>query len=202
MWKAKQKIVKYLPDETVVSKIYVIRGQKIMLDFDLAALYEVETKRLNEQVKRNIERFSEEFMFRLTVKEWQNMRSQIVTASSQDIHFQTNKKMRSQIATASQKRRNTNVTPYVFTEHGGAMVANVLKSERAIKMSVMIVKAFIQLRKQILDYATLAEQVKALKHHLIEHDAQLNQIYDTLENLLDQKTEQQTWENRKRIGFK
>ena len=202
MRKARQKIVKYLPDETVVSKIYVIRGQKVMLDFDLAALYEVETKRLNQQVKRNIERFSEEFMFRLTVKEWQNMRSQFVTASSQDVHFQTNKKMRSQIATASQKRRNTNVTPYVFTEHGVAMVANVLKSERAIKMSVMIVKAFIQLRKQILDYATLAEQVKALKHHLTEHDAQLNQIYDTLENLLDQKTEQQTWENRKRIGFK
>ena len=173
-----------------------------MLDFDLAALYEVETKRLNQQVKRNIERFSEEFMFRLTVKEWQNMRSQIVTASSQDIHFQTNKKMRSQIVTASQKRRNTNVTPYVFTEHGVAMVANVLKSERAIKMSVMIVRTFIQLRKQILDYATLAEQVKALKLHLSEHDAQLNQIYDTLEKLSDQKTEQQTWKDRKRIGFK
>jgi len=135
----KKSTTELVPDELVMSKILLIRGKKVMIDRDLAELYGVTTFRLNEQVKRNIERFSEEFMFRLTVKEWQNMRSQIVTASSQDIHFQTNKKMRSQIATASQKRRNTNVTPYVFTEHGDAMVANVLKSERAIKMSVMIV---------------------------------------------------------------
>jgi hypothetical protein len=202
MRKTKQKIVKYVPDETVVSKIYIIRGQKVMLDFDLAALYEVETKRLNEQVKRNIERFSEEFMFRLNVKELQNMRSQVVTGSSQTTHFQKNKTMWSQNATTSQKNRKTHNTPYAFTEHGVAMVANVLKSERAIKMSVMIVRAFIQLRKQMLDYATLAEQVKALKLHLREHDVQLNQIYDTLENLLDQKAEQQTWQNRERIGFK
>jgi hypothetical protein len=141
-------------------------------------------------------------MFRLTAKEWQNMRSQIVIAYPQQVNFQLNKNMRSQIATASQNRRNTNSTPYVFTEHGIAMAANVLKSELAIKMSVMIIRTFIQLRKQVLDYATLAEQVKALKHHLSEHDAQLNLIYDTLENFLDQKAEQQNWENRKRIGFK
>jgi len=202
MPKAKPKTIAYVPDETVVRKIYVIRGQKVMLDFDLAALYQVPTKQLNQQVKRNIERFSEEFMFRLTVKEWQNMRSQIATASPQKTSYQSDRTMRSQFVTASQKKRNANNTPYVFTEHGVAMVANVLKSERAIKMSVMIIRTFIQLRRQFFDYATLTEQVKALKLHLKEHDVQLNQIYDTLENLLDQKAEEKTWENRKRIGFK
>ncbi len=110
--------------------------------------------------------------------------------------------MRSQNATASQVKRNINVTPYAFTEHGVAMVATVLKTERAVKMSVAIVKTFIQLRRQILDYDSLAKQIKALKYHLDGHDAQLNQIYDAIENLLDEKAEQKSWENRPRIGFK
>lgn len=199
---ARKDIVKYVPDEVIVNKIYVIRGHKVMLDYDLAALYEVETRRLNEQVKRNLEKFPPEFMFRLRAKEWQIMRSQIATSSTQGIHFQPAKTMRSQIATASQSKRNINVTPYAFTEHGVAMVANVLKSERAVKMSIAVVKTFIQLRKQFLDYTALAEQIKALKLHLDGHDAQLNQIYDAIENLLDKKAEQETWQERRRIGFK
>lgn len=115
---------------------------------------------------------------------------------------QENVIMRSQNATASQVKRNINVTPYAFTEHGVAMVATVLKTERAVKMSVAIVKTFIQLRRQILDYDSLAKQIKALKYHLDGHDAQLNQIYDAIENLLDEKAEQKSWENRPRIGFK
>ncbi|MDX2048792.1 MAG: hypothetical protein SFU87_18535 [Chitinophagaceae bacterium] len=115
---------------------------------------------------------------------------------------QENVIMRSQNATASQVKRNINVTPYAFTEHGVAMVATVLKTERAVKMSVAIVKTFIQLRRQILDYDSLAKQIKALKYHLDGHDAQLNLIYDAIENLLDEKAEQKSWENRPRIGFK
>jgi phage regulator Rha-like protein len=142
----------------------------------------VETRRLNEQVKRNLDRFPEEFMFRLTIKEWKNMMSQF--------------------ATSSQNKRKASAPPYAFTEHGVAMLANILKSEKAIKMSIVIVKTFIHLTKQVLDYSDLAAQVKALKLHIGEHDAQLNQIYDAIENLLDEKAQQKTWENRKRIGFK
>jgi Ribonuclease G/E len=182
MAKQKKNTIKRIPNEILINKIFVIRGQKVMLDYDIAALYEVTTKRLNEQVKRNVEKFSKEFMFRLSKKEWLSVRSQI--------------------ATASQGKRNINVTPYAFTEHGAAMVATVLKSERAVKMSVAIVKTFIQLRRQILDYDSLAKQIKALKIHLDGHDAQLNQIYDAIENLLDEKAEQKSWENRTRIGFK
>jgi L-lactate utilization protein LutC len=120
-------------DEKIISKIHLICGQNVMLDFDLAELYEVETKRLNEQVKRNIERFPKDFMFRLTAKEWQTMRSQIATASTQDINLQQVVNMRSQIAPASQRKRNIEITPYAFTEHGVTMLASVLKSERAVK---------------------------------------------------------------------
>ncbi|HKC35945.1 MAG TPA: ORF6N domain-containing protein [Chitinophagaceae bacterium] len=108
----------------IQQKIFEIRGQNVMLDFDLAALYGVETRRLNEQVKRNLERFPSDFMFRLTLKKWEIIRSQNATASGKP-----NTK-RSQIATASQKKRNIKVTPYAFTEHGVTMLANVLKSKK------------------------------------------------------------------------
>jgi hypothetical protein len=182
MAKAKKEIIKYLPDEIIVNKIFVVRKQRVLLDYDLAALYEVGTKALNQAVKRNVERFPAEFMFRLTKKEWAGMRSQIVTAS--------------------QNKRNINTMPYAFTEHGVAMAAMVLKSKRADKMSIAIVKTFIQLRKHILDYAALAAQIKSLKIQLDGHDAQLNQIYNAIEDLLDKKIDEKNWEERKKIGFK
>ena len=104
MAKAKKAIIKIIPDETIIRKIFLLRGQKVMLDYDIAALYEVETKRLNEQVKRNAERFPNDFMFRLTAKEWQNMRSQYATASPEIIDLHKTKTMRSQIATASKTK--------------------------------------------------------------------------------------------------
>jgi phage regulator Rha-like protein len=178
-----------------------------MLDFDIAQLYGVETKRLNEQVKRNIDRFPEEFMFRLKAKEWNMMRSQIATASSQNNDFEGIRKRG--LTTSKQRKRNTNITPYAFTEHGVTMAANVLKSEKAVKMSIAIVKTFIQLAKQVLDYSMLAEQVKLIKHkietqdtHLVGHDIQLKQIYEAIEDLLDKKVEEKNWEERERIGFK
>ncbi len=120
------------------NKIYEIRGHKIMLDFDLALLYEVETKVLNQAVKRNKERFPKDFMFRLTIEEWQEMRSQFVTASPD--------------------KRNTTATPFAFTEHGVTMLASVLRSEKAIKMNIAIVRAFIALRQFAINYKELADQ--------------------------------------------
>jgi hypothetical protein len=153
-----------------------------MLDFDPAQLYEVETKALNQAVKRNAERFPKDFMFRLTGEEWQDMRSQTMTASPD--------------------KRNTKATPYAFTEHGVTMLASVLRSEKAIKMNIAIVRAFIALRQFAINYKELAEQVKELRGTVDNHNGQLNQIYDALENLLDEKVSNKKWVEREPIGFK
>ena len=199
MAKAKRNIIKLIPEERIVNKIYIIREQKVMLDFDLAVLYEVETRRLNEQVKRNIDRFPKDFMFRLTLKEWKIMMSQIATSSSEAT-------MMSQNAISSQTKRQSRLLPYAFTEHGVTMLASVLKSERAVKMSIAVVRAFIELKKNALEYNDIIEQIENLKSHLGEHDVQLNSIYEAIENLLDdkvdKKVQEENWKNRKRIGFK
>jgi len=189
-------------NEQIISRIHYVREQKVMLDFDLAALYEVETKALNQAVKRNSDRFPEDFMFRLTNKEWSFMRSQFVTASVQTTENQGKATMRSQIVTSSLSTRRTDLLPYAFTEHGVTMLASVLKSERAIKMSIAVVRAFIELKKSASQFKELSQQLELVKQHLGEHDAQLNGIYEAIENLLDDKVEKQTWQNRKRIGFK
>ena len=164
------------------NKIYEIQHQKIMLDFDIAELYEVETKVLNQAVKRNKDRFPKDFMFRLTVAEWQEMRSQIVTASPD--------------------KRNTKATPFAFTEHGVTMLASVLRSEKAIKMNIAIVRAFIALRQFSINYKELAEEIKKLSGTVDNHSGQLNQIYNALENLLDEKVIEKKWNERESIGFK
>lgn len=190
----------------IQNKIIDVRGQRVMLDYDLAELYEVETKRINEQVRRNKDRFPEDFMFRITVKEWQTIRAQIATASQ-------NEGIRSQIATASQNKRNTNVTPFAFTEHGVTMLASVLKSKRAVDMNIAIVRAFIAIRHFVNKHKDLTAQIHDLRTELQnrigEHDVQLASIYDALENLLDKKTDEtdetdkeQNWKERDRIRFK
>jgi len=189
MSKTNVNINQLTPDETITRKIYFICEQKVMLDFDLAVLYEVETMRLNEQVKRNIDRFPEDVMFRLTAKELQIMRSQIATAYPQDIDLQNTK--RPQFATASQQKRNITVNPYAFTEHGVTMLASVLKSERAVKMSIAVVRAFIELKKSAMQYNELATQTETLQMHLGEHDVQLNSIYTATENLLYDKIDKE-----------
>lgn len=172
--------------QIIQQKIFEIRGQKVMFDFDLAALYEVETKVFNQSVKRNIDRFPEEFMFQLTIQEWTETWSQIVTTS--------------------QKSRRKDSLPYVFTEHGITMAASILRSEKAVKMNIAIVRAFIALRKFAAQYGDIIEQLHDLRERIGNHDAQLNQIYEALENLLDEKVEEQakkeSWTNRERIGFK
>ena len=168
-----------------------------MLDFDLAELYEVATKVLNQAVKRNIRRFPEDFMFRLTSLEWLTMRSQIVTAS-ESVRIL----MRSQIVTSSQNKRNSDITPYAFTEQGVAMLSGVLSSKKAINMNIAIMRAFIEIERLAVQPMDLMTHLEEIKARLGEHDIQLNQIYDAIENLLDEKAAQRKWENRERIGFK
>lgn len=181
---------------SIQNRIYEIRGERVMLDFDLAALYEVQTKVMNQAVKRNIKRFPKDFMFRITPDEWQSIRSQIVTA------YEDPNSLRSQIVTASQNKRNANVTPYAFTEQGVAMLSGILNSDKAINMNIAIMRAFVEIRRFFLQQTDLKVQLKEVKEKLGEHDVQLNQIYDAIENLLDEKAAQRKWEDRQRIGFK
>ena len=162
-----------------------------MLDFDLANLYEVPTKVLNQTVKRNLKRFPEDFMFRLTAEEWSLMWSQIVTTSN----------LTDDIKIISQKNRKPSDMPYAFTEQGVAMLSGLLNSDKAILMNISIMRAFVEIRKIILKQIDFKEQLKEIKDKLGNHDAQLNQIYDAMENLLDEKAAQRKWENRERIGF-
>ena len=180
---------------SIQNRIYEIRGERVMLDFDLSNLYEVRTKALNQAVKRNIKRFPKDFMFRLTLTEWQNIRSQVVTAQDSD-------SLRSRNVTAYQNKRNTNVTPYAFTEQGVAMLSGILNSDKAINMNIAIMRAFVEVRRVLLQQTDLKEQLKQIKGRIGEHDVQLNQIYDALENLLDEKAAQRKWDERERIGFK
>ena len=126
--------------EALAGRIVVIRGQRVLLDSDLAALYEVETKRFNEQIKRNPTRFPSDFMFRLTEDEFESLRSQIATS----------------------KRGGRRYLPMAFTEHGAIMAASVLNSDRAVEMSVYVVRAFVQLRAVLLDHKALADKLAAL----------------------------------------
>ena len=181
---------------SIQNRIYELRGERVMLDFDLAALYEVPTKALNQAVKRNMKRFPKDFMFRLTLAEWRVIRSQIVTAyNNRDI-------LGSQNVTAFQSKRNTNVTPYAFTEQGVAMLSGILNSDKAINMNIAIMRAFVEVRRVLLLQSDLKQQLKEIKERLGEHDVQLNQIYDAMENLLDEKAAQRKWEERERIGYK
>ena len=182
--------------KSIQNRIYELRGERIMLDFDLAALYEVETRALNQAMKRNISRFPIDFMFRLTSREWEDMRSQFVTA------YETQSTMRSQFVIASQVKRNTKVTPYAFTEQGVAMLSGILNSEKAIAMNIAIMRAFVEIKRVLIQESDLREQLKQIKERIGEHDVQLNQLYDAMENLLDENAAQKKWGERERIGFK
>ena len=163
-----------------------------MLDFDLAALYEVETRVLNQAVKRNSKRFPEDFMFQLTKEEFETVKSQAVTSN-----------LTSQIVISSSGGwGGTRKLPYAFTEQGVAMLSGTLNSDKAISMNISIMRAFVEVRKVLLLQTDLKEQLKQIRERLGEHDAQLNQIYDAIENLLDEKMANRKWEERERIGFK
>jgi phage regulator Rha-like protein len=196
--------------QVIKEKIYEVRGQKVMLDFDLAELYEVETKVFNQAVKRNIDRFPEDFMFQLTEEEWR--RSQFVTASeeynSSQIVISSEKKRRSQnvIAAGAGKFRNKKHLPYAFTEHGVSMLASVLRSEKAVQMSIAIVRAFIALKQYAVKQDELTQQIRQIVDRLDYHDVRLDNIYQAIEGLLnekeDEKEKEKQWIERERIGYK
>lgn len=181
---------------SIQNRIYDIRGERVMLDMDLAALYEIETKALNLAVKRNIKRFPKDFMFQLTKEEWEDIRFQIETLESGDslrLQNETLKKGRGQ---------HSKYLPYTFTEQGVAMLSGILNSDKAIAMNIAIMRAFVEIRRILIHENDLKTQLKAIRERIGEHDAQLNQIYDAMENLLDEKAAERKWEERIKIGFK
>ncbi len=193
--------------KSIQNRIYEIRGVRVMLDFDIAELYEVATKVLNQAVKRNIKRFPTDFMFQLNSVEWELLRGQVLAGSKDPV-------LRSQIVTSKQIGNfnpsslilkgsgGARYLPYAFTEQGIAMLSGVLNSEKAINMNIAIMRAFVEARRLSLQEMDLRTQLKEIKDVLGVHDIQLNQIYDALENLLDKNAAQRKWEERDRIGFK
>jgi len=153
--------------------VYFIRGEKVMLDVDLAFLYGVETKRLNEQVKRNQNRFPLDFMFRLTKEEWTSLKSQIATSKNEP-------ELKSQNATSKRGGRRT--IPYAFTEHGAVMLASVLNSPQAIDASIQVVKVFIKLREILSTHKQLADKLNELEN---KYDSQFREVFMTLRQLME-----------------
>jgi len=159
--------------QIIQNKIHTIRNEKVMLDYDLAELYETETKNLKRAVNRNIERFPEDFMFQLSKEEFDNLRYQTGTSSYGGRRY----------------------LPYAFTEQGIAMLSSVLKSQKAIEVNIAIMRTFIEIRKYTVNYKDLADK-------LLEHDKQFSDVYEALDYLIS-KDKQEIEENqRERIGFK
>jgi len=178
--------------------IRTIRGKKVILDSDLANIYGVPTKALNQAVKRNLIRFPADFLFQLTAEELETvMRSQIVTASN------TSKTMRSQIATAY--KRNVRFLPYAFTENGAIMAANVLNSPEAVRMSVFVVRAFVQMRELLGGTRELAKQLAALEKKLTsrldDHESAIVDVLRRVMDILDPPPLPEAEEPQRRIGF-
>ncbi|MBS1664132.1 MAG: ORF6N domain-containing protein [Bacteroidetes bacterium] len=172
---------------SIQNRIYEIRGERVMLDRDLARLYEIETKSLNLSVKRNIERFPSDFMFQLTKEEFESVRFQIESLEKGEVQ---------------QSWGGTRYLPYAFTEQGVAMLSGIISSGKAISMNIAIMRAFVAVRRIIFKETNVAAQIEEAKNRLSEHDTQLNNIYDAMENLLDEKAAQKKWDDRERIGFK
>jgi len=195
---------------SIQNRIYEIRGERVMLDRDLAALYETETKALNLAVKRNLKRFPQDFMFQLTKEEFEGLRFQIETLDNSDHPLrlrnepsESDNSLRFQFETLKSGRgQHSKYLPYAFTEQGIAMLSSVLHSDKAINMNIAIMRAFVEIRRIIFRQNDLREQLKEIKEKLGEHDVQLNHIYDAMENLLDEKAAQRKWDDRERIGFK
>lgn len=173
---AKSKSIILVPDEVVMNKIYLIRGQKVMLDRDLAELYDIKPIRLREQVKRNASRFPENFMFQLSEKEVDAMVSQNAIPS---------------------RKHLGGYLPYAFTEHGVLMLANVLRSERAIQVSIRIIEIFVKIREMLLTHKDILLQLEKIEKKLTGHDKDIILIFKFLKQLLNPPQPP-----RRKIGFK
>ncbi|MFQ5779519.1 MAG: ORF6N domain-containing protein [Nitrospiria bacterium] len=165
-----------LPTKRIEQLIFLIRGQKVMMDSDLARIYGITTKRLNQQVKRNLDRFPKDFIFQLTKKEFSNLILQIATSSS------------------GYGGRRT--LPYVFTEHGAIMLASVLNSPIAVRASLQVVRAFVRLREMLATNKELAGKLAKLERKLEGHDQAISNLFEAIRQLLNQPES-----NRRKIGF-
>jgi hypothetical protein len=174
---ANENISVLIPEERVIDKIYLIRGQKVMLDRDLAKLYGLETKVLKQQVKRNIERFPDDFMFELTIQEFSNLRSQFVTSSWGGVRY----------------------LPMVFTEQGVAMLSSVLNSKQAISVNIQIMRIFTRIRQMLTDTLSLKLEIEDIKKKLQNQDKNIEIVFSYLDELI---TKQDDPLPRKRIGLR
>jgi phage regulator Rha-like protein len=171
-----------LPEETIMSKIYLIRGKKIMLDRDLAILYDVENKRLKEAVRRNISRFPEDFMFELTLEELENWRHQY--------------------GTSKKEKMGLRIPPFAFTEYGVLMLASVLNSDRAVQVNIQIVRVFTKMREMLLSNRDIIEKLLQIEQNLADHDEKILLIFEYLKQLEQAKQQEIEYKERKKIGFK
>jgi len=170
-----------IPNERIIQSIFVVRGQKVIIDSDLATLYGVETKILNQSVKRNLVRFPADFMFQLTEKEAEFLRSQIVTLNKPSAQKQ------------SKRGEHRKYLPYVFTEQGVLMLSSVLKSERAIQVNIQIVRTFVKLREMLSHYKDLKEKIESMEE---KYDKRFKVVFDTLKQLLAEEEKP-----KRKIGF-
>jgi len=166
-----------IPDDIISSKIYLIRNQKVMLDTDLAELYQVETKQLKRQVRRNIERFPDDFMFELSPQEFENLRSQFGTSNW----------------------GGTRYVPMAFTEQGVAMLSSVLNSPTAIKVNIQIIRVFTKIREVLADTLSMKLEIEEIKKKLSNHSKNIELVFNYLDELIDKKENPQP---RKTIGYK
>ena len=176
-----------VPVERIEKAILYIRGQKVMLDSVLAELYGVETKVLNRAVKRNIDRFPDDFMFQLTDKEWDSLRCQFGTSN-------VDSNLRCQIGTSKPGRGGKRYLPYVFTEQGVAMLSSVLKSERAVKVNIEIMRAFVRLRRMIASNKELSKRLDELEK---KYDSQFKCVFDAIRQLMTPADKEM-----RKIGFR
>jgi hypothetical protein len=168
--------ITYTPIRRIEDLIFLVRGLRVMLDSDLAQIYGVSAKRLNEQVRRNLDRFPADFAFQLVENEWEALRSQIAT---------------------SKGRGGRRYIPWVFTEHGAIMLASILNSERAVDMSVSVVRAFVLMREQLAAHKELAQKLSELESRVSGHDESIQNLFEAIRQLVEPPLP----ENRKQIGF-
>jgi hypothetical protein len=177
-----------LPPHSVDPPLHWIRGHRVILDADLARMYGVPTHRFNESFKRNQARFPEDFAFRLTAEEARNLRSQIATSSLPSV-------------TENSEYGGRRYLPWVFTEHGAVMAANLLKSEQAVRVSVFVVRAFVRMREQIAANQAILQRLAEIDGALLEHDSALRDIYDKLLLMLEPPDEEPEAPPRRPMGF-
>jgi hypothetical protein len=175
----KKEIALVVPDEIVMNKIYVIRGQKVMVDRDLAILYGVETKQLKRQVNRNIERFPKDFMFEMNKEEFENWRSQFGTSNSSD-------------------KMGLRYAPYVFTEHGVLMLSSVLNSPKAIQVNIQIMRVFTRIRQALTDNTELRLAIEKLEKKTDNNTKNIEVVFQYVDELMEKKENPKP---RKQIGF-